>query len=53
MFVVFVNGEEYIKIADFDLSSAFEHDKSTFDATGAGKFNMFNIFHYITKIGEG
>ena len=49
MFVVSASGEECIKIADFDLSCAFDHDKSGFDTIVAGKLNMFNIFHYITK----
>ena len=37
MFVVSANGEECIKIANFDLSRALDPDMSTTEMTGVGE----------------
>ena len=46
--MVSANGEECIKIGDFDLSHAFEPDMSTAELTGIGELNMFYTFDHST-----
>ena len=52
MFVVSAKGEECIKIADFDLSHAFDPDMSTMEITGTGELNMFYTFDHTMHSGK-